>query len=106
MDRPRSVGIAWYEEVRDSGANLVSGASVAIVGTPIAPAVTNASGGYTFAAVPDGTYTATATPPGAPVCGCLCVSRKFEKLMPTRNLPFGVSSARACAEHSIMEFTW
>ena len=44
--------------------------------------------------------------PGAPVVGSLCVNRKFEKLMPTRSLPFGISSARAGAEHSIMTVTW
>ena len=51
--------------VRDNGSPqaTVSGAVVSIPGTPIAPVTTNASGAYSFPAVPEGSYTALANPP-------------------------------------------
>jgi len=53
--------------VRDSGSDPVSGATVSIPGTPIAPVLTSSNGSYSFPAVPEGSYTAQASPPG----GCL-----------------------------------
>ena len=48
--------------VRDPGSLGVPNVSVAISGTPIAPVTTNGSGQYTFPSVPEGSYTAVATP--------------------------------------------
>jgi hypothetical protein len=42
--------------VRDSAGNPHAGAQVAVLGTPIPPAVTDAAGRYSFASVPAGTY--------------------------------------------------
>ena len=42
--------------VRDSASQPIANATVTIQGTPIAPATTNASGAYSFASVPAGTY--------------------------------------------------
>jgi subtilisin family serine protease len=42
--------------VRDDAGQALEGATVTIVGTPIPPATTDASGFYSFASVPEGTY--------------------------------------------------
>jgi subtilisin family serine protease len=42
--------------VKDSTGAALAGARVTILGTPLPPAVTDASGSYSFASVPDGTY--------------------------------------------------
>jgi hypothetical protein len=42
--------------VRDEEGEPVEGATVAIASTPLTPAVTDASGGFSFASVPEGTY--------------------------------------------------
>ena len=42
--------------VSDNSNNPVEGATVTILGTPIAPATTDAAGFYSFASVPEGTY--------------------------------------------------
>ena len=47
--------------VSDSSANPIANATVTINGTPIPPATTDASGHYSFASVPNGTYNVTAT---------------------------------------------
>ena len=47
--------------VRNSDGAGIAGATVRIDGTPIAPATTDAAGAYSFASVPDGSYTATAS---------------------------------------------
>jgi subtilisin family serine protease len=47
-----------------SASGPVANATVTITGTPIAPATTNASGQYSFASVPNGTYTVTVTAGG------------------------------------------
>ena len=49
--------------VRDAGTLPISGATVTIEGTPIAPVTTNGSGVYSFPSVPEGSYTARADPP-------------------------------------------
>jgi N-acetylneuraminic acid mutarotase len=46
--------------VRDGDSNPVANATVTIHGTPIPPATTDASGHYSFASVPNGTYSVTA----------------------------------------------
>ena len=46
--------------VRDSGGNAIPNGTVSLAGTPLAPATTNGSGQYTFAAVPEGSYSAVA----------------------------------------------
>ncbi|HEV8627572.1 MAG TPA: carboxypeptidase regulatory-like domain-containing protein, partial [Acidimicrobiia bacterium] len=46
--------------VRDDSSNPLAGATVTIQGTPIPPATTDASGAYSFASVPEGTYDVTA----------------------------------------------
>jgi hypothetical protein len=43
--------------VRDAMGNPISDASVTVPGTPLAPAITNASGYYSFATIAEGTYT-------------------------------------------------
>jgi subtilisin family serine protease len=48
--------------VRDPGALGVANVSVTIQGTPIPPATTNGSGEYSFASVPEGSYSVVATP--------------------------------------------
>ena len=50
--------------VRDASSNPVAGATVSIVGTPIAPVVSNGSGVFSFPAVPQGSYTARADSSG------------------------------------------
>jgi Subtilase family/Malectin domain/Carboxypeptidase regulatory-like domain/Viral BACON domain len=47
-----------------SAAGPVANATVTITGTPIPPATTNANGQYSFASVPNGTYTVTVTAGG------------------------------------------
>jgi hypothetical protein len=47
--------------VSDAAANPIANATVTINGTPIPPATTDASGNYSFASVPNGTYSVTAT---------------------------------------------
>ena len=47
-----------------SAAGPVANATVTIAGTPIAPATTDADGRYSFASVPNGTYTVTVTAGG------------------------------------------
>ena len=47
-----------------SASGPVANATVTITGTPIPPATTNASGQYSFASVPNGTYTVTVTAGG------------------------------------------
>ena len=47
--------------VRDTFSQPIANATVTIQGTPIAPATTDANGFYSFASVPDGTYTVQAT---------------------------------------------
>jgi len=46
--------------VRDQDGFPLGGATVTILGTPIPPATTDASGAYSFASVPEGTYDARA----------------------------------------------
>jgi hypothetical protein len=46
--------------VRNAAGRPIANATVTIVGTPIAPATSNANGAYAFASVPDGTYDLTA----------------------------------------------
>src|SRR5262245_4145950 len=50
--------------VVSSASGPVANATVTITGTPIAPATTNANGQYSFASVPNGTYTVTVTAGG------------------------------------------
>jgi subtilisin family serine protease len=47
--------------VRDTANNPIANATVTILGTPIPPAITDASGAYSFASVPEGTYDVRAT---------------------------------------------
>jgi hypothetical protein len=47
--------------VSDSDGNPIENASVVINGTPIPPATTDAAGHYSFASVPNGTYSVTAS---------------------------------------------
>lgn len=47
--------------VRDGSAQPVANATVTILNTPFAPVTTNASGAYSFASVPAGTYSVQAT---------------------------------------------
>jgi subtilisin family serine protease len=47
--------------VRDSEGNALAGASVEILGTPIPPATTDATGLYSFPSVPEGSYDVRAT---------------------------------------------
>jgi subtilisin family serine protease len=47
-----------------SASGPVANATVTIAGTPIAPATTNANGQYSFASVPNGTYTVNVTAGG------------------------------------------
>jgi len=42
--------------VTDTSSNPIEGATVTILGTPIAPVTTDATGHYSFASVPNGTY--------------------------------------------------
>jgi len=46
--------------VRDGEGNPLAGATVTILGTPIPPATTDASGAYSFPSVPEGEYDVTA----------------------------------------------
>jgi len=46
--------------VTDSSSNPIENATVTILGTPIPPATTDASGHYSFASVPNGTYSVKA----------------------------------------------
>jgi subtilisin family serine protease len=55
--------------VRDNAGSPIAGATVTILGTPIAPATTDASGAYSFASVPEGSYDIKADPGG----GCFGV---------------------------------
>jgi extracellular elastinolytic metalloproteinase len=50
--------------VRDGDAEPIANATVTIEGTPITPATTDANGFYSFALVPEGTYSATASETG------------------------------------------
>jgi subtilisin family serine protease len=47
--------------VRDGGGTPLANATVTILGTPIPPAITDASGAYSFTSVPEGTYDVRAT---------------------------------------------
>jgi hypothetical protein len=47
--------------VRDTAGNALANATVTILGTPIPPATTDATGAYAFASVPDGSYQVTAS---------------------------------------------
>lgn len=49
--------------VRDPASLPVANATVTIEGTPLAPATTNGSGVYSFASVPEGSYSVRADPP-------------------------------------------
>ncbi|HEY3261917.1 MAG TPA: carboxypeptidase regulatory-like domain-containing protein [Pseudonocardiaceae bacterium] len=59
-----------------SASGPVANATVTITGTPISPATTNASGQYSVASVPNGTYTVTVTAGGcfAPVSQSVTVN--------------------------------
>jgi hypothetical protein len=59
---PPSPTHAVSGQVRDGGGNPVANATVSFGGTPIPPVTTNATGGYSFAAVPAGGYQVTARP--------------------------------------------
>lgn len=50
--------------VRDGSGAPLAGAAVTILGTPIAPATTDAGGFYSFSSVPEGSYQVRAEPPG------------------------------------------
>jgi subtilisin family serine protease len=50
--------------VSDTSGAPIAGTAVTIAGTPLAPAITDAAGLYTFASVPEGTYDVTAVPGG------------------------------------------
>lgn len=54
--------------VRDENGNAVANALVTIEGSYVSTATADATGFYSFASVPRGTYTVTATPPGG---GCV-----------------------------------
>ncbi len=49
--------------VRDAASQPIAGATVSVTGTPIASATTDENGAYSFASVPEGSYSVRADPP-------------------------------------------